>query len=200
MNCKTQYGQCDESMQQELTKYLNKSYSEVKKNTNLYLKNNFLINDYFVQYKFPNKLQVDVIIKKAIFCLKSKEYNTFAFVDKNGTVLKLRSSCGLPLVNIKGKAPNVGELVDEKTLVSLRVINETYTSYNIKEGKLINDSLEVRFPRGYKVIFPLDRDVQVLFGSLKLIINRLNSEDSASNIKEGRVRVIDLRFSNPVLR
>jgi hypothetical protein len=66
---------------------------------------------------------------------------------------------------------------------------------------IVNESLQTFLPDGKKVIFPLNRDASVLFGSLKLVIDVLNSDTKEPKIENDLlVKEIDLRFKNPVLR
>ena len=53
----------------------------------------------------------------------------------------------------------------------------------------------VKIAGGVKVIFPLEGDIDVLLGSLRLILSQLNNDE-----REIRIGSIDLRFENPVLR
>lgn len=198
--CNNQYDICDQTTLSEVNKSLNKKLPEAKKEVTIYLENNFFVRDFAIQYKIPNILKLDLVIEKADFCLKSENHNVYSYIDKNGTVLELRPNCSLPIANINDKTFNVGENIGNDYLSALNLLNQIFISYNIKEGNIIDDYLEVNFNQGYKVIFPLDKDIQVLLGSLRLIINRLNSNESESRIIENRINVIDLRYENPVLR
>lgn len=198
--CNNQYDICDQTTLSEVNKSLNKKLPEAKKEVSNYLENNFFVREFAIQYKIPDTLKINLVIEKAEFCLKSENHDIYSYIDKKGTVLELRPNCNLPIAYINDKTFNVGENIDNDYLSALNLLNQIFISYNVKEGNIINNYLEVNFDQGYKVIFPLDKDVQVLMGSLRLIINRLNSEASESKIIEGRINVIDLRYENPVLR
>ena len=198
--CNTQYGVCDETSINEVNKSLNKKIPDIKKELSIYLKNNFLVRDFDIQYRIPDVLEINLIIEKADYCLKSSNHDIYSYISKNGRVIELRSTCNLPTAYINNKTFNVGEIIENEYLSALNLLNQIFISYNIKEGNIVENYLEVNFNQGYKVIFPLDKDVQVLLGSLRLIVNRLNSNESESKIIEGRINVIDLRYKNPVLR
>ncbi|MFC1624985.1 hypothetical protein ACFL15_01265 [Patescibacteria group bacterium] len=200
ISCESQFGKCDQKLSEELDEFSGQNLSIVKKRMKEYLENNFQVRDFSLQYKAFETLKVNILIKKSNYCLKSNDYEVFAYIDEFGNVLELREICNLPLINIFGKIPNVGESVGNELLNGLNLINQIFASYNIKEGHIVSDSLQVSFPKGYKVIFPLDQDIKILMGSLRLIINRLNSSESESRIIEDRINVIDLRYENPVLR
>ena len=198
--CNSQYDVCDGMIIDELNKSLNKKLPLVKGEVRTYLENNFFVKDFSIQYKIPDTLNVNIVIEKAKYCLKSEIHDVYSYINENGTVLELRNSCNLPIVFIDQKNFNVGEIVSSEYLSALNLVNQIFISYNIKEGSIVDNYLEVQFNQGYKVIFPLNKDNQVLLGSLRLIINRLNTEGSESRIIEDRINVIDLRYENPVLR
>jgi len=198
--CNSQYSACDQVIMNEINKSLDKKLPLTKKELKIYLENNFFIRDFSIQYKIPNSLKVNLVIEKAKFCLKSEIYDVYSYVDNKGRVLELRDKCDLPVIYLQGKNFNVGEKISDEYLSALNLLNQIFISYSIKDGSIVNNYLEVQFSQGYKVIFPLNEDNQVLLGSLRLIINRLNSEDSESRIIEDRINVIDLRYENPVLR
>ena len=198
--CNNQFDICDQATLNEVNKSLGKKLPEAKKEIAIYLINNFFVKDYSIQYKIPNVLKISLVIEKADFCLKSEKHDVYSYIDSSGTVLELRSSCNLPIAYTNEKTFNVGENIGNDYLTALNLLNQIFISYNIREGSIINNYMEVNFNQGYKVIFPFNKDEQVLMGSLRLIINRLNSEDSESRIIEGRINVIDLRYENPVLR
>jgi hypothetical protein len=198
--CKTQFGECDQLIIDETNKLINNKMYFAKKNIHLYLKNNYLVKDFSIQYKIPDTLEIDLIIAKSKYCIKSENYDVFSYVSKEGRVLELRKTCNLPVVYIKDTAYNVGDVIKNEYLSALDLLNNIFISYNVKEGYIVENNLEITLLQGYKVILPLNKDNQVLLGALRLIINRLNTDDSESRIIEGRINVIDLRYENPVLR
>lgn len=198
--CDSQYDTCDQGITSEINKSINKKLSLAKKEIKFYLENNYLIRDFSVQYKIPSSLKINIVVEKAKYCLKSQLNDVYSYINKDGMVLELRENCNLPIIYIKGKNFNVGEKVNSEYLTALNLIDQIFISYNIKEGNIVDNYMEVLFNQGYKVLFPLDKDNQILLGSLRLIINRLNTEESESRIIEDRINVIDLRYENPVLR
>ena len=65
--------------------------------------------------------------------------------------------------------------------------------YQVGCGVISNDTLVVDMKDGFKVIFPLEGDEQVLLGSLRLIYSKIQTSN-LNNYKQ-----VDLRFANPVL-
>ncbi len=88
--------------------------------------------------------------------------------------------------------PNVGEKVTEETLFALELLYDMFSFYQVQTGKIDKSSLVIELSRGPKVIFPLEGSHQVLLGSLRLVLSKLNSDSQVSTI--------DLRFKNPVIK
>lgn len=93
----------------------------------------------------------------------------------------------------------MGEKVSQENLFVLNLIYSLYSSYQVGGGKIENQGLVIQLPQGITVIFPLEGDEAVLLGSLRVILDRLNEDIKDSRI-EKEVKVIDLRFQNPVLK
>lgn len=199
--CVSQYGPCSQTTEDFLRKEEGKNLFTVKKELLQILKGEATVEESSLNYHIPDIVKVNLVEKKAIDALYSLSQNKYALADKTGLIIRILDDTNLPVVEIEGPLKNVGEKVDSQESVALEIINLFYNSYFVKKGKLINDSLETYLPDGKKVIFPLDRDTSVLFGSLKLIIDILNSETKEPKIENNLpVREIDLRFKNPVLR
>ena len=195
--CKSQYGPCSEGLSYKLTGFGGQSLSAVKKNLKLVLGSEPAISNYSFQLKLPSSLEVNLVEDKALFAVTTSDKKHFFLVDVGGVVVRIQDNSNLPLVILGENPPNVGEKVNPKSLFALQTVSDLYRLYQIKEGSLVNDSLETYLPSGEKVIFPLEGDRELLVGSLALIISRLNQAPKDSNIK---VSVIDLRFKNPVLK
>lgn len=190
ISCSNQYGSCDEALEQDLETIKGKSLKETKKLVVGILKQNLFVKEYTLRYEIPDKIRIYTIAKKAKFALKNIEADTYALVDQDGMVLGFGENSTLPKVVFAGKYAGVGESVGEKELFALNLISSMYYYYQVKEGIMVEDGLEVRMSDGVTVTFPLEGDREVLLGSLKII------KDS----KITKVRAIDLRFKNPVLK
>ncbi|HTK03622.1 MAG TPA: hypothetical protein VL401_02525 [Alphaproteobacteria bacterium] len=182
IECRTQYGNCPFKLESGDNLY------QTKKKTAKYLKNNFLVTDFSMHFKLPDILRVDVLIKKPSFMLKN-DTNQVVTIDQNGRVLGTSSDTALPSVSVLGNLKKVGEIVDQKHLFALNLMQGVNQMYQIDNGKIEDDSLVVELPPSIKVIFPLSGDSQILLGSLRLVYSKV-----------GEYHEIDLRFKNPVLR
>lgn len=201
ISCISQYGPCLEDIVKRLESNQGKKLFQVKKELKSYLKNEPEVKDYSLQFKIPDKIVVNIIERKAEFAVKSLDKNVFVLVDLDGNAIAIREESPLPFIEVAGVTPNVGEKVDSTIFSGLTLIKSIYSQYQVLSGKMENGYLYTNFSDGISVIFPLDKEKDVLMGSLKLIFNRLNRSLPESRIIEGkRVTVIDLRFTNPVLR
>lgn len=198
ITCSNQYGRCDDSLVVDLETVLGKSLMEAKSTLKSIFLKDMLIKDYSLQYKIPETLQIYILIKKSKFALWSGVEGKAVLVDEKGMVLTEAESTNLPKVIISEKLLSAGEQVVQSQLFALELIADLNYYYQVKEGVLVEQRLEVNLPEGIKVIFPLEGDRQVLLGSLKVVLSRLNQEAKDSKIE--RIREIDLRFKNPILK
>ena len=135
--------------------------------------------------------------KKPKYALKAED--TYALVDKEGLVIKIEKETPLPYIELAGVLPNVGEKVSQENNFALELMYNVYASYQVRGGRLENQSLVVELPQGLKVIFPLEGEKEVLLGALRVILDRLNESDKDSRIGK-EITEVDLRFQNPVLK
>src|SRR5258708_27862598 len=137
-----------------------------------------------MQYSF----KVVVIERKPIaaFILSPNEFD---LVDKDGIVTEKSSKTALP------KLDSSIQLTGGQIVYLANLMSRLYNFFGVTSGKVSRDGLEVNNIHGRKVVFPLSGDIDVLLGSLTLIISRLPSVPEASTMV-----TIDLRFKNPVLR
>jgi hypothetical protein len=199
--CVSQYGPCSQSTQDLLIKEAGKNLLTVKKDLIQVFKDDSTVKEYSINYQIPDILKINLIEKKAINAIYSLAQKKYALADNEGLIIRILDETNLPVVEISGPLKNVGEKVGVEENNALQIINLFYNTYFVKRGSLINESLETFLPDGKKVIFPLDRDASVLFGSLKLVMDVLNSDTKEPKIENDlQIKEIDLRFKNPVLR
>jgi hypothetical protein len=200
LTCRSQYGPCSQTFSDKTDSFRGKSISEVKKGLGGYFQSSPFIKEYSFTFRIPDRLIINIIEAKAKFSIGNKASGVYCPVDKDGVCLRIESSTNLPLLEISSNPPNVGEKVDSGQLFALEIISSLYSSYSVKEGKLVEGRLEVELPDGYTAIFPLEGDREVLLGSLEIILSRLKSSAKDSKIDYTTVSKIDLRFKNPVLK
>lgn len=196
IDCKTQFGACPPAISDRLTPLNGKTMFSAEREINKNLKSNFLVSGFTIQFKLPNILRVDLIIKKPVFALKNKSSETFALVDKDGYVLNVSGETSLPRVITDGSLPKEGERVNDKDFFALQLTDGVYKMYQIGSSTIEGDTLLVDLTGPIRVLFPLvGADRELLLGSLRLIYSNIQSGENKALYSQ-----IDLRYRNPVLR
>lgn len=198
INCESQYGPCSDSVNRDLEKYrgisISKSLSDIKK----VLSKNNKVSEFSVRYIFPNMLSVYVVEKKGEVALGKQGVDEFIILDKTGQVIEKTKNTSLPIINIttsENTDYKLGSKVSENLIFALQLERLIFSSYGVKLISLYNDRIETKLNNGPKVIFPVEGEIDVLMGSLNLILSRLNNQTG-----EIRIGEVDLRYKNPVIR
>ncbi|KKQ91739.1 MAG: hypothetical protein UT17_C0004G0087 [Candidatus Woesebacteria bacterium GW2011_GWB1_39_10] len=186
IDCKSQFGECPDEVNFKLKPLNSRTLFYVKKNTSKILKADALVSSFSTQYKFPDILEINLIVKKPLFAIKDILTGRIFLIDKDGNILTEAGTTSLPIIVQEGREPN---------LIALNLILGVYQMYQVLYGTIANDALVVDMPVGLRVIFPLYGDPEVLLGSLRLIYSKIETSDQEEKFSE-----IDLRFKNAVLR
>lgn len=159
------------------------------------LKNDFLVSEFSTQYKLPDILSINLLVKKPVYAILSQPSNTFFLIDKSGLILYSASQSSLPFLVTGGSAYRIGDKVSESQLYELKLVQGIYLMYQVKSGVEEGQELLVDLPAGIRVIFSVEPgDTQVLLGGLRLVYTKITSD------YPGVYKEIDMRYKNPVLR
>src|SRR3990172_6806480 len=200
ITCKSQYGPCNNVIQENLVDIKFEKLYTVKKELRNKLSQNVLVREYFIQYKFPNILEINLLEAKPKYAIADRE-NNIVLVDARGYVVSSQSSSSLPTLEIEGELGKIGEQVNKNILFAGELIYDMFSLYQIEYGRVAGDRLEMTTEDGIKIIYPLEGDKEVLVASLVAIVSRLKETDEETKIEEVKnVSEIDLRYKNPVLR
>ena len=195
VDCKSQYGSCPQQIADKLAPMNGRSLFYAKKTIKNMLKKEYIISDYSLQYKIPNILYVDLLVKKPAITFKNIKFGSLILVDAEGKVLSNATDSALPVINTDKELPKEGQNIGNTELFALNLATGVYQMYQVREFLLQEASLLVELPSQIRVIFPLDGDARILLGSLRLIYSKIQSEGNP-----GKFSQVDLRFTNPVLR
>ena len=195
VDCASQYGSCPSDIVTILKQNQNKSLFAAKRNIKKLFSKNLTISEYAFQYRVPNTLLVNLVVKKPSFSVLDLSTSKHIFVDYDGNILEIGQSSVLPEVRVQNQISTLGSKVGQEILFALRLQKGVYDMYQTKQGSIDDNGLVVVLPSQIKVIFPLQGDVDLLLGSLRLIYSKLENSSEISKFSE-----IDLRFKNPVLR
>lgn len=201
--CQSQFGPCNASVLGSINKIENgeKSLNDVKKELQGILADSVLVSDYSFHFQFPNIIEVNLLERKPRYSIKAKGTDLYALIDEEGYVIYFQDLTGLPVLITTEPPPNVGEIVSDKALFALEVLYGMFSSYQVREGIIEDESLVIELSHGPKVIFPLEGEKEVLLGSLRLVLSKLNNDAQDSKIENvSGASIIDLRFKNPVIK
>lgn len=194
--CKSQYGDCPSQVLDQIAALNGKRMYLARKNLKKKLESNFLVSAFTIQFKLPNILKIDLIVKKPVFALKDEGSGNIALIDKEGTVLAYTASTGLPTVFVAESVPKIGDSINARNLTALNLILGVFKMYQTTTGHIEGDTLLVDLPGAIRVIFPLTGfDIDKLLGSVRLIYTNIQDRQLEKMYSQ-----IDLRYQNPVLR
>jgi len=194
IECKSQIGDCPGDLNSKLHTVNGKYLFLAKNQVSKILKNNFLVTEYSLQFKLPNILQINILIKKPRYSIFNKSLNKYLMIDADGVGLLTSDQSSLPILVKDNLLEKEGQKITNNDLFALKLIEGINQMYQVNTGTIQNDTLVVDLPTGVRVILPIEGgDIKVLLGSLRLIYTKLTTENS--NYSQ-----IDLRFKNPVIK
>lgn len=195
IECLSQEGDCSQYLAGNIASPKGSSLYTVQKELKEILKHEVLVNSSSLQFNFPDKLKIYVIIKKPVFAVRNIEKNIYALVDADGNVVSLVQSTNLPFIEGDNTIYSIGQPVENKTVFGLNLLSYLSYLYQTNRAQIENDSLHIELEDGTRVIFPLGGKDKELVGSLRLILSQKNTALAGRTVNE-----IDLRFKNPVIR
>lgn len=191
IECVNQFGSCSYEFQLGNYKYV-KDQIEKK------LDEDVQINSYLIQYKIPSTVKLDINIKSPKNAIYVNSTNKYYLISEDSLVLSTSDTSSLPVIKIDIGELEIGKVIDEKLKFALSMLDNLSFLYSVKEGLTDKNSLKFVSQEGVNIIFPVEGDVDLLVGSLRIIFSRLN--DETEGIRMNEIREIDLRYKNPVLR
>ena len=197
IDCKSQKNGCTEEIQRNLSDLEGQKYIVVIKSIDKVLTASNTIDKYYFQYKFPDRITIDIILKEVKYALKPDNSNWNILVSLDGKVIKLTEEGSVKPVLISSKSLNVGDTLDKPTLNYLKIAHLVGLSSKFDKAQIKSDGLYITLENGIIVVFP-EGDPEILVGSFNLIDSRLNK--LMEEFKMTEVKIIDLRFKNPIIK
>ena len=195
--CIDRNSMCPQDIGNALSDIKGKNFISSKRKIKKIIDANFMVLEYYTQFKLPDVIEVHILTKKPSFAINfENDKDSFYLVDSAGYVLGKSNQSALPKITLsENRGFDIGKKVDEKTLLALNLIDGIFKMYQTGTGTISEGNLIVDLPDGIKVIFPLENaDRDYLLGSLRLIYSNIKNE------KEKTYSQIDMRYDNPVLR
>jgi cell division septal protein FtsQ len=199
INCRSQFGQCPNQINDTLNSVLGKDLKSSKREIKTLLTENLYVEKYTIYFRIPNKIEVNIIIRKPYFGVKTED-DDYYLISKDGLVISKSEFSNLPFIEI-GENLKVGDKLKESQIFSLKLVSDIFSLYKIDFASIEKDSLVVMLSSGTTVYFPLQGDYKVLVGAMRMIIEQLNSGRENFRIEKALSEIsIDLRYKNPILR
>ncbi len=195
IECESQFGVCSDDLGLKLYEFTD--YKIARKGVHELLVKNIQVNSFLIQYRIPNVLKVDVNLKKPKYAIRNANGNYF-LVSRDGVVLNIGNETNLPVLERNEANYNVGDKINDKDRFALEIIEKVAWLYSKNNGAIVGNELKVNLNESVIARFPLEGDVDLLIGNLRLIFSRLN--EGEEGIRMNDIREIDLRFKNPILR
>lgn len=197
VECESQFGPCSQSIDEALGKLSGKPIIPTVRRMQDYLGKEKRIKQYSIRFLVPSKLKAYIVEKKGAAALGKIGLNNYFIVDEEGVVLGKEKSTFLPMINVVDGdlTYGPGSKVSDKLKFAVELTSYMFSVYATKLSTLYEDRIEIVLGSGIKVIFPTNGEIDVLLGSLNLILSRLNNPSS-----EIRIGEVDLRYKNPIIR
>ncbi|MBI2268289.1 MAG: hypothetical protein HYU80_02435 [Candidatus Blackburnbacteria bacterium] len=197
IECKSQYGPCLEEDISVTRGFLGSSLLFLDTSqVSVALSRSFKNRKVYVQKVFPGTLQIVIEKRRTFVAVGKTSFKDGIFLtSQDGMVLSEVYDTALPKLFLDDtySLPVVGGRLTDEEIVAARLLFLTYKVQGVLFGSFHKDYVEVKLEDGSLVYYGLDKDPQVLIGALQLIIARSKMENKLP-------KIIDLRYSNPVLR
>jgi hypothetical protein len=194
VECKSQIGNCPDELNSKLQILNYKFMFQAKSKASKILKSDYLISNFSMQFKLPDILFINTIVKKPVYSIFDKSLNKYFLIDISGFILAESDGSDLPNLIKDNLNEKGGQKITDADLFALKLVQGINQMYQVRTGVTQNDTLVVDIPNDLRVILPLDGDVQVLLGSLRLIYTKITADSHMTYSQ------IDMRFKNPVIR
>ena len=210
IDCVSHDSSCHPQIVDSLNQDLPNKIYKIKQNISNYMSQNKNVSNYFVKFRFPNKLTVVVETYQPKFALISNDEGSwYSIIGDNGMVVSIEETTELEYLYVSN-LPNPGEHVSEETISSYKIYNNIKFYFNISKAEILDDGLLLQSERGYQALLPHDGDPEILVGSVMVVFDRLNTltEKSIINNRDDQRLsnlcsegcLVDFRFHNPVIK
>lgn len=197
--CETPLGQCN----QKLTELLLPAENLNLRDSRIYIDNalnhSTFAQKFIIHFNLPSTLKISLIERNPKYVIQSG-VDKIAEVSKEGMILDYADSVVLPHLNTNLNLPPIGSPVEDKLIFALKIEGALANIYPVIKAYSNEDYLDIDLEGGISVLFPLEGDRDMLLGSFVLIYNELTKRVSGTKIDTSSYRVIDLRFTKPILK
>lgn len=195
VECKNEADDCSPEVNAVVNPFIGKSYFSAKRDLSRVLSQNTGLTYFRVSFSLPSTLKVEVVEKKPEIALKFSE-NRFFLFDKKGGLVRETESTNLPVIEVR-ETPNASAVH-----FSVVLFHDLLEYYNAKNATLNKYGLTATVNGDVEATFPLAGDMDVLLGTLEVVLLQLNELRETPTIMgnhTGKTYAVDLRYKNPVV-
>lgn len=186
--CQSQFGPCSQNILQKLEEAKGKRLIFAKRYIENILQKESLVLEYSTRYRAFQTYEVFMVEKKPAFSVTDSR-SDYLLMSLEGDVLDERSETALPKLIVTDLTMD-----KDKIIFSGNILYSLFSWKGISLANIKGNSLYLTLDSGDIVIAPLTGDVDVVLGSLRIILSWLNKNPQGFRIE------IDLRYKNPVIR
>lgn len=194
LECYTQYGSCPAEITGRLQWLINtplfKPLPEMAVKNNL--KSIIEIKSIHLFRRLPQTLVLSIELRKPIGEVGNQVLGAYAVADTEGLILNSQTENTLPLLLID-KQVKPGNSLNPQEVSSIKIMNSASSlSSGRLVGKVESGQLLMYFPENVLVKIDLNHVLSNWYNTLQVILGR-------SKIQSNMPKVIDLRFTNPLV-
>lgn len=199
VRCNSQFGSCSPHIVSGTDELVGVTYKNLEKQIAL---NDVLQSevDAFTYYFIPpSQLVVNVIEKKGAIAVRSEAEEEFHIVSLDQTFISTAENTQLPKLYIDSS-----DYIDHPDFgFCIELLSSLSQYYSVNEAIWTNNSFLIVYNESTEIVFPTQGDIDVLLGSLEVMLFRLNSalqNSKISNVSADKIHTIDLRYKNPIIK
>jgi hypothetical protein len=190
VGCESQYGPCSAEVRKLADEASGKNMFAARKRIDEKLGKSSLVIEYTLEFRLPFGLKVEVVENKGEAVVVDATSGDARIIDREGRTVKEAEGSSLPRLVKK----DAGVTAEQEAFAG-EILNTLMRWKGTKTGEIENEGFRVKTDGGYTFVFPLEGDVDILLGSMNLILSWLNT-----NGGDTRITLVDLRYKNPVIR
>jgi|GEM_PF-6062721 len=192
VRCFNKSSYCSKETESAAERYIGKSYFDARNLLSKELSESIRVKKYRISFNFPDILSLEVDEREPKVAAKFAENKYYVF-DKEGVSLGAVFNTQLPVILVYEVPHN------EQFSFGMKLANELVKYYDAGNLSVDKAGLYAKVS-GFDFAFPLYGDIDVILGSLEVILSQLNDIFQNSTIMStGKNHKVDLRYKNPVI-
>jgi len=183
VTCANKEGSCSGEIENMLQAQIGRNYFDAKRELEKNLRESSKVKSFNLRFIFPSALNLEVVEKEAVIAMVFAPERIFLFDEESNVVGEVRET-QLPTLKVVESAS------DRSITFAAGLFKDLNKYYKITSGELTRFGLKANIS-GAEVTFPLEGDIDIILGSLEVVILRFST---------GKSYTVDLRYKNPVIK